>query len=67
MSPAPSGLNPEYTTLTPLPDCARDQVIPSPAVEEMRLRTLECRQDDDLDEPLGQACQLGDETCESCQ
>ncbi len=23
--------------------------------------------DDDLNEPLGQACQLGDETCESCQ
>lgn len=23
--------------------------------------------DDDMDEPLGPACQLGDETCESCQ
>ena len=23
--------------------------------------------DDDFNEPLGQACQLGDETCESCQ
>lgn len=23
--------------------------------------------DDDLDEPLGQACRLGDEVCESCQ
>lgn len=23
--------------------------------------------DDDFNEPLGPACQLGDETCESCQ
>ena len=23
--------------------------------------------DDDFNEPLGQACQIGDETCESCQ
>lgn len=25
------------------------------------------KEDDDFNEPLGPACQLGDETCESCQ